>query len=459
MSLNSPGGDGLLGSLPMCTESTLKRHRSETCLSSPLSPVLKKIPPPPPLFPKPTAVDSDPNKSNDNVPQSGLNFSKDNNALYTRSCTGPFYVYLESTGAASSRLHPMSVGRRLRQVNAQGWDKIHSIGFSRVKIHFTTRDAANRLVNNSLLPELGLKAFIPRGLVQKRGVLRDVDIALTNEEILKYTRSNHPILEVRRMTRKSEGRIRPLPVVVLTFEGTVLPATITIDGVNTKVQPYVPSVLQCDKCLRFNHLAAQCRSNPRCGRCGGPHIITDCHDDTSKCGNCGGDHLATSRSCPSFLRAKKTKEVSVIQNISFSEARKLLDQSSTNDSPGYIPTPEHFPPLAHQETEVEPPHWPKPSRGPPPVKVRPQPTPRHFPHVDVNEAIRSRVPLNITSMAAYAKAFLESTPKADFVEFIRSISTTVGPLFNLDQTSIDVWVSRLTSIVNIVYNFLGISHG
>lgn len=42
-------------------------------------------------------------------------------------------------------------------------------------------------------------------------------------------------------------------MVVLTFEGLILPKTILIDSIIRKVKVYIPSVIQCMKCLRFGH--------------------------------------------------------------------------------------------------------------------------------------------------------------------------------------------------------------
>lgn len=60
-----------------------------------------------------------------------------------------------------------------------------------------------------------------------------------------------------------------------------------------RVDDYV-SILQCFKCAKFNHLAKDCKSDPRCGSCGCNHELRECErkkDGPLSCANCVASKL------------------------------------------------------------------------------------------------------------------------------------------------------------------------
>ena len=55
---------------------------------------------------------------------------------------------------------------------------------------------------------------------------------------------------------------------------------------------------QCFQCQGFNHIAANCRKDAKCGHCAGPHNSKNCTEDKlEKCVNCKGRHAAWSSAC------------------------------------------------------------------------------------------------------------------------------------------------------------------
>lgn len=88
---------------------------------------------------------------------------------------------------------------------------------------------------------------------------------------------------------------------------------------------YTFPTIQCFNCCRFGHTKTQCRSKPRCYKCGDEHTADSCstEEDCATCCLCSGCHYATNKSCPEFIRQKSIK-LSMAENcLSYAEASKL----------------------------------------------------------------------------------------------------------------------------------------
>ena len=79
------------------------------------------------------------------------------------------------------------------------------------------------------------------------------------------------------------------------------------------------AVLQCYKCLGFNHLAAACKEELKCRRCGGKHEAKECKADEPACANCEGKHQASDFACPAYAR-EQTRHAST--TLSYAAAVK-----------------------------------------------------------------------------------------------------------------------------------------
>jgi len=61
-----------------------------------------------------------------------------------------------------------------------------------------------------------------------------------------------------------------------------------------------------------------------CAQCAGE---TDCHADPH-CVNCGGHHTCYSKDCPEWLDKKRSQELKFERNISFGEAKQIVDRQA-----------------------------------------------------------------------------------------------------------------------------------
>lgn len=289
-------------------------------------------------------------------PRIRSNPSKDNR--YSRADTGPFLVFVESLKQNIGRLHPMAIGKLLYCYNSALKHDIVNIsanGKNRLKIELKSAAAANILIQSSVFASNDLEAYIPGFLIHRLGIIRDVDVSLSEEELERETCCPYPVIKVKRFTKRSNATDReltPIPVCLFTFRSQVLPSHVTILGTRCPVAPYVAPVIQCRSCLRFGHRQNQCRSSVRCNRCSGPHPVEQCTESTlARCVHCQGEHVSTDRSCPEYTRQREMKQIAAQSYVNFSASQHDRSYSqATATIPQYMSHTE-FPPLSGQSTQ------------------------------------------------------------------------------------------------------------
>ena len=133
---------------------------------------------------------------------------------------------------------------------------------------------------------------------------------------------------VKRFRVRKDGQMKDTNTFVFTFNTPVLPTTITIKiaFLRVNVDVYIPNPLRCFQCQRYGHHEDKCKNQPVCSKCGEPaiHHETLCKNPT-KCVNCGRSQTANSKECKVWLKEKEILRVKFTRNISFSEARKIVE--------------------------------------------------------------------------------------------------------------------------------------
>ena len=226
------------------------------------------------------------------------------------------YVYIEKTNSQNlGRLHPMIVGHILHnKLNLKNnITSIEKSGINRVRVGIKTLEQANKLISNPALANENLKAFIPNNLLYRKGIIKDVDTSFDEEYLKSNIESLCTVTSVNRFKRKvvdkEEVKFVPGHVVCLTFEGNVLPNYVKINSVIFSVEPHIQRVIQCFKCLRYGHVANQCRnSKTLCINCGqeknDDHIC-----NINYCINCkSNSHKTTSKMCPRYAEQQQIKK-------------------------------------------------------------------------------------------------------------------------------------------------------
>ena len=131
---------------------------------------------------------------------------------------------------------------------------------------------------------------------------------------------------------------RPPPnTFVFTFNTSILPKQLKVAFLRVSVDPYIPNPLRCYQCQVFGHHENKCKREQICANCGQPkHSAdeTDCKRQP-KCVNCKEDHPANARECQASHTEKEILKVKYTRNISFPEARKIVDSYTAAPGKSY----------------------------------------------------------------------------------------------------------------------------
>lgn len=257
--------------------------------------------------------------------------------LYNNSDTGPFIVHIQKvqlTPNTNCSLHPIEFGRFLKRNNFKNVvdGSLKRLGRNRLSISFSSFSDANTFVEHDSITANSYKAFIPSFTVTRIGIVRGIPAEWTAEEILaniSLPQGCGEVLKIRRLKKKVtlNGQIvfNNIETVVMTFDGQVLPKRIYMCYNSLPVDLYIFPTIQCYNCCRYGHVKSQCRSTPRCYKCGQGHSGDTCsvEEELISCCLCKGLHIATSKKCPEFQRQKSIKESMARSCISYAEASKL----------------------------------------------------------------------------------------------------------------------------------------
>jgi hypothetical protein len=112
--------------------------------------------------------------------------------------------------------------------------------------------------------------------------------------------------KIKTIKENGEYKRIPLPLFMLTFEsGQDIKKVYDIEflcHMKVSVEAVRSSKLipQCKRCQRYNHTQKYCGHEPKCVKCAGQHLTTECNkakNIQAVCANCGKNHPASYRGC------------------------------------------------------------------------------------------------------------------------------------------------------------------
>jgi hypothetical protein len=205
---------------------------------------------------------------------------------------------------------------------------------------------AKKLANGSILLEVASKAQERSALAMKQWV--DVPITVTPHRSLNSSRGvircrefrdcddsevmdalrSQGVSEVKHIFAKRNDKNEPTNTFILTFNSPTPPKYVKAAYMKIVVDPYIPNPLRCYQCQKFGHGKNSCRRAAVCAKCG-----QEGHEDTScqnpvHCANCSGSHAAFSKQCPVWAKQRDITKIKYEKNISFFEAKQLVEQSA-----------------------------------------------------------------------------------------------------------------------------------
>jgi hypothetical protein len=181
------------------------------------------------------------------------------------------------------------------------------------------------------LQRLTMIASIPitvtphRSMNSCKGVVRSYDLAQMNEAELLSELQSQNVTEVRGISVTKDGMRRRTNTTILTFAQPSIPCSLKAGYLSVPVEQYFPNPLRCFKCQKFGHHQSLCKHPAACARCGQAAHGDDPCTGPPHCINCSGAHSTFDKACPKWLHEKEITKVKVSNNISFPDARKIVE--------------------------------------------------------------------------------------------------------------------------------------
>ncbi|XP_070519185.1 uncharacterized protein [Cardiocondyla obscurior] len=210
--------------------------------------------------------------------------------------------------------------------------KVTKTGFKTADLFFDSMKDANKILKDKDVRETVKCEITNRNLIS-RGVISDWDDSLIRlaEAI---DNKNKYIMSIERMTRRRFSLVEKKYVpyktnnFIVLFKNRYTPESVNLFGnlVKLKVRPYLPDVKQCYRCYQFGHTKVVCKNKERlCIICG--DVFHGICDKIAKCVNCKCEHKANDKKCETYIYNKNVIKISVINNVSIYEAKKLYNSN------------------------------------------------------------------------------------------------------------------------------------
>ena len=170
-----------------------------------------------------------------------------------------------------------------------------------------------------------------------KGAVRCPDLRGCSEQEILENMREQGVTDVRRIKIRRDETLKDTNTFVFTFNTPVLPKQLKVAFLRVSVDAYIPNPLRCYQCQVFGHHENKCKREQICANCGQPkHSAdeTDCKRP-AKCINCKEDHPANSKQCQAWHTEKEILKVKYTRNISFPEARKIVESYTAPPGKSY----------------------------------------------------------------------------------------------------------------------------
>lgn len=225
----------------------------------------------------------------------------------------------------------IAMAKLLRSQNITGIDQIKYKNINKAIITFFKKQDALSLLECKKFEELGFRCQLTYELNMIHGVVRGIDLDLSEEELVNIIECDVKILSLKRMNRIStNGSWTPSEAIKICFQGGVLPKYIYAYDCRFKVDAYHFPVSQCTGCWQFGHVKKFCsKKKSLCPKCGSSEH-DNCDINIYKCLNCKGDHFVLDKTCPLFIKEKEIRVIMSKEQVTYRKALQLYAERRVN---------------------------------------------------------------------------------------------------------------------------------
>lgn len=226
-----------------------------------------------------------------------------------------------------------ALARLFKDLNMRDIANIKYLNPYKIRVTFQDEKSIKDLFSIQELKNKGWRFSKSSEVSYSYGVIKDVDLDLSEEEIMKNITcpSSVELTSIKRLLRRNRekdqnSRWSPSETVRLCFKGNWLPAYIFVHGVKVLIEPYVYPVTQCFQCWALGHTAKTCTvKRDVCPKCSGGHA--NCATKIFTCINCSGRHMAMAKTCPAYLKERKIRLIMAEYNYTYSKASQTYAES------------------------------------------------------------------------------------------------------------------------------------
>ncbi|XP_071088913.1 uncharacterized protein [Haliotis cracherodii] len=256
--------------------------------------------------------------------------SDDESTIQTNVDSWPRFLVVDGVDGASLKINPFIVSKALEGICGDV-KNVTRLRNGSLLVECSKRQQSINLLNAHQFGNVAIAVSTHKYLNSCRGIIRDRARCLSDmsEEEITFELQSQGVTSVKRFTRKDNDRIVPTTTYLLTFACPKVPTSIKAGYINIGVDVYISNPLRCFKCQKFGHGAKSCDKSPVCSRCSKSHDSAECTNDI-QCANCRGEHFSSSKSCPYYQKQSQLLKIKHTNNISFSEAVKLLAKQTPN---------------------------------------------------------------------------------------------------------------------------------
>ena len=204
-------------------------------------------------------------------------------------------------------------------------------------MEYTNKKQIENLSRLKSFHNLKVQVSLHASLNTCEGVVRCPDLKEVSEEEILEEMREQGVIHVRRIKVRRDDALKDTNTFVFTFNTSVLPKQLKVAFLRVSVDPYIPNPLRCYACQVFGHHENKCHREEICANCGQPkHSAdeTDCKRP-AKCFNCNENHPAYSKQCQAWHTEKEILKVKYTRNISFPEARKIVESYTAAPGKSY----------------------------------------------------------------------------------------------------------------------------
>lgn len=273
--------------------------------------------------------------SNQTSPGGGQSPPNPVNILDSQHLTVPLFIVLQAGNQELKNMSPFLINKYIT-IAAGVVKNIRKQQSGDLLVEAANEKQAKAILNIKSFGNTQVKAFGHKSLNYSKGVIFCPELSMVSEDELKTELNSQNVCDAHRIVNRKNGQMINTNLIILTFNVPNMPKEIKAGYLKLNVRPYVPNPLRCFRCQKFGHSKTSCRSKQEiCAKCSEPNHDSNTCSNKDCCANCQGNHPSYSRQCPKFKFEKEVQTVKVNNNISFPEARKIVESRLPRPNTSY----------------------------------------------------------------------------------------------------------------------------